>query len=394
MIKLLKKILIALFMVMSMLIGFFWGASSGANFTNITTDDKIDKKIKIIDSFIKSEYLNDYDEKKLIENMFKGYVNGLDDPYSTYFDAEEFKQLNEHTSGSFGGIGIQVHSTEGYIEVVSPIKDTPAFKAGVKTGDKIKAVDDKDVSGKELEVVAKLMRGEPGTKVKITVLRQINSKSEIIDFELVREIINVESVFHTMIEGDIGYVAIYGFQERTAEEFMDAVEDLQKNGAKKMVLDLRGNPGGLLNVVVQIADYLLPSGKIMSINYKSKKEPVVFDSGESLNDIPMVTLINKGSASASEILAGALKDYNRSEIVGVNTFGKGVVQQVFNFPDDGTGMKLTVGEFFTPKGNKIQKVGIAPTIEVNISENVKGIGIEYLKEDKQLQKAIEIIKSK
>lgn len=398
----LKRFLVLLLVIAGTLSGYMYGLSDSANVLKPTheavgvegIDAKITKKLSTILNLIDRDFLNEYDEEALEEGIYKGFVAGLGDKYSVYFDEKEYKILLEHTQGSFGGVGIQVSADRGeFIEVVSPIKGTPADRAGIKTGDKITAINGEIFLSSQMEEAVKVMRGEPGTEVNLSITRLVNGKNENLEFKIVREIINVDSVISEMLEEGIGYIAITGFQERTATEFIEALEELESRGAKKLVLDLRGNPGGLLDVTLEIADYLLGEADIMSVKYKNRP-PYIPKSDKEHNPIPMVTLIDKGSASASEIMAGTLKDNGRSEIIGVTTFGKGVVQQIYDIPEIGkkTGMKLTVGEFFTPKGNKINKVGIAPTIEVILNENVKTIGPSNLKEDTQLQRAIELLK--
>ncbi len=353
------------------------------------------KKLREIKTIVDRDFLNEIDENKTEDGIYKGYVAALGDKYSVYYNAQEYKALNEHNSGEFGGVGLQVNSGKDYIEIIAPIKDTPADRAGIKAGDKVKAINGENFSPDQMEEAVKVMRGEPGTEVTLTILREVSGKTQELDFKLKRELIDVDSVYPKMLENNIGYIYISGFQERTFKDFKKALEDLQAQGAKKLVLDLRNNPGGLLDVTLEMADYLLGKANIMTVKYKTKDEET-FSSDESQNNIPMVVLIDNGSASASEIMAGALQDNNRALLLGQKTYGKGVMQQIYNFGigNDGTGMKLTVAEFFTPNHNKIHGIGVSPDIEVKLNDGVNKIGPENLDKDNQLQEAIKLIESK
>lgn len=360
--------------------------------------DELNDVMKNVESLldkIDSDYLRDVDPEDIETGIYKGVLGALDDPYSVYYDEDEYNSLMEDTAGEFGGIGIQVTaSSSGYIEVVSPIKGTPGERAEIQPGDYITHINGEAFYAEDLDKAVKVMRGEPGEEVSITILRGMGSEQEILDMTIEREIIVVESVHHQLLEGNIGYVLLTGFQENTDEEFVAAVEDLMKQGADRLILDLRNNPGGLLDVTMNIADYLMDEGTVISVSYKdeSKNEELTTEDGKI--DLPMVVLINKGSASASEVLSGALQDNDRAEIIGETSFGKGVIQQIYPIvvDDEVQGMKLTVAEFFTPNGNQIHEKGITPDKEVILSEDVTTIGVENLENDNQLQEAIDLIK--
>lgn len=402
--KIFKGLLYILLLVLVAMIGFFMGTTSkdSSELESITQEDSqgsntskvldagVVKKLRNIKSVIDSKFLYDYEDKQLEEGIYKGYVSSLKDIYTEYYDAEEYKALNEQSGGEFGGVGIEVSgASEQYIEVIAPIKGTPAEKAGIKSGDKIVKIDGKEVFAKDLSEAVKTMRGEPGKEVTLTIQRVVSEKPEVIDFKLVREIIKVQSVHANMLENNIGYIHVTNFQENTAKDFFAALDKLEDDGAKKLILDLRNNPGGLLNVTLMIADRFIAEGKIMSVKYKDGSGDS-YDSNPGSDKIPMVTLINGGSASASEVLSGALKDHKRSEIIGEKSFGKGVVQQVIPL-GDGTGVKVTVSEYFSPNENKIHGVGVEPTIEEKLNEKATHIGPDSLAEDNQLQKAIEVL---
>ncbi len=327
--------------------------------------------------------------------IYKGVMESLKDPYSEYYSEEEFKALNEQTAGEFGGIGVEVTLNEnGLIEIVTPIKGTPGEKADLRTGDIITHIEGEAVNGYSLNQAVTLMRGEPNTDVNITILRGTGKNQEVKDFKITRAIIEVESVHSQMLDNNIGYVLLTGFQERTAKDFKTAVDSLISKGAKSLILDLRNNPGGLLDQTVEIADYLMDESTVISVRYKNDKNNEDIRVKDGKIDIPMVTLINGGSASASEVLSGALQDNKRSLIVGDLSFGKGIIQQIYPINNNGKkeGVKLTVAEFYTPNGNQIHKVGISPDYEVKIPEGVTKIGVENLEDDTQLQKAIELLK--
>jgi len=393
------KIFLSLLLILLVALGSFYlglkNAGSQSSSTNNSTgaidNTKVNDKLKKIKNIIDTKYLNKYDTKNMEEGIYKGFVSSLGDIYSEYYTAEEYKALNEQTEGQFGGVGIEVSAANGqFIEVISPIKGTPAEKAGIRSGDKVIAIDDKEFTSDQMNEAVKVMRGEPGKKVKLTIMREINGKNEKLDFEIVREIIQVESIHSQMLQADIGYIQITTFQKNTDQQFKKAYESLKGQGAKKIVLDLRNNPGGLLDVTINIADYLLPEGSVLNVKYKDKSEES-YPSDKKYETLPMVTLINGGSASASEVLSGALKDFNRSEIVGEKTFGKGVIQQIIDL-QDGSGLKVTIAEFFTPKKNKIHGEGIAPTKEVKLNEKATKLGPEALYQDNQLQEALRLLK--
>ena len=319
--------------------------------------------------------------------LYKGLFDALEDPYSVYYSKDEFNKLNEDNQGEFGGVGIQISAqADDFITVVAPIKGTPAEAAGIQPGDKIIAINDEPYFGTDLEKAVSIMRGEPGTDVDLTIRREKGQGFEDEVFTITREIIKVDSV-HPDTIGDFAYVRLSSFDEHTYEDFKRAVDEAQKT-SPGLVLDLRNNPGGLLSSVVSIADYLLPQGPIVStVDNKGKK--LSEESDEAMVDIPIVVLINQGSASASEILAGALQDYHRATIVGQTSFGKGVVQKIYPLKDGG--YKITVSEYYTALGNEINKKGVKPDVEVELGEETEGIGIDFYDQDSQLQKAVEVL---
>lgn len=343
--------------------------------------DAISETLKNFRTVIDELYIGEIDEQKIMDETIRGYVNGLDDEYSEYMTAKEWEDYMANALGNYVGIGIYMHvNKEGNIEVLEPIKDSPAEAAGLKSGDIIVYVNDESMIGIDSEIVSSKIKGEEGTKVKITVLRD----TEYLDFEIERKSIKVYHVETEMLENKIGYMSLMTFDEGCAEEFESAYNDLKAKGAENIIIDLRNNTGGLVVECLEIADLILPKGatELVTVDSKgnkeyskSKKDPIV--------EGKIVVLINEYSASASEILVAALKENNKAEVVGKTSYGKGVIQSVLEL-NDGSVLKLTVSEYFTPKENKINKIGIDPDydIELDVENEI----------DTQLNKAIEILK--
>lgn len=350
-------------------------------------------KVIVLEKYLRENYLynKDIKDENLEAGLLKGLVAGLADPYSQYLTSDEMKKLSETTTGKFQGIGVIISPDEdGTVTVISPIKGSPADRAGVESGDKILKINGKDFSAEKINEASKEMRGEKGTTVKILLLKKKNLETK--EVEIKREEIKIDSIIKNKI-GDIGYIGITMFDEETGKDFVKALNELTKEGVKGIILDMRGNPGGVVDAAVEIGDAILPKSTFVTL--KDNKGEIVQDYklDDKYNDIKMVVLVNEGSASASEILSGAIRDLDRAKIIGKTTYGKGVVQNVISLPE-GDGLKLTTSEYFTPKGKSINKIGIKPDIEVELPENIKGIGIDYMDTDSQLKKAIEIIKEK
>lgn len=351
-------------------------------------------KVLFVESLIKENYLRDVDDDKLLDGQLKGVVQSLDDPYSQYLTPDEYRSFSEQTSGVFGGIGVIVTpGDDNLITVVSPIEDTPGERAGIKPGDKITKVDGVEYFAENMDEAVKVMKGKPNTKVTLTIMRKDkDGKNEVLDMDITREEIRLVTVKSNIIDDDIGYIRLTSFDELTYEDFSKNLKGLEKSDVKGLIIDLRNNPGGLLNVCADIADELLDKGDIVyTENKRGKRE--YLRSGASHTDLPLVVLVNEGSASASEILAGAIKDHNRGELIGTTTFGKGVVQRIKPL-SDGSAVKLTISEYFTPKGTNIHGIGIEPDVIVELNEDVETIGPENLGGDNQLQKAMEVLRDK
>jgi len=314
-------------------------------------------------SRIKSDYVEGVDDKSLIEDAIRGMLSGLD-PHSAYLNISEFADLKIGTTGQFGGLGIEVSMENGFVKVISPIDDTPAARAGVQASDLIIKLDDKQVKGMTLNEAVKLMRGKPNTDIRLTIVRQNEPKPLVIT--ITREIIRVKSVKNRMLEPGYGYVRITNFQSRTTTDLLKAISDLQKEVTLEgLILDLRNNPGGVLNGAVGVSDAFINDGLIVYTEGRidDSSHRYTATPGDSLNGAPMVVLINGGSASASEIVAGALQDHNRAIIMGTKSFGKGSVQTIQELRN-GSAVKLTTARYFTPNGRSIQARGIIPDISL------------------------------
>jgi len=345
-------------------------------------------KLSYLKKLIDETYLHDIKEKDLNEGIYKGYVEGLGDQYSAYYDKKETKELSESLDGSFSGIGAVMtqDASSGVITITQVYDDSPAKKAGIKAGDILYRVEEKTVTGKDLDKVVSWIKGKKGTKVNLTLLRGTNSDK--IKVTATRDVINVETVKYKVLENQIGYISISEFDSVTGAQFAKALKQLQKKNIEGLVVDLRNNPGGSLSTVCDILDSILPKGLIVYTKDKNgKKEEYTSDEKHRLN-LPMSVLVNGQSASASEIFAGAVQDYGKAEIIGTQTYGKGVVQNLFDLKD-GTCVKLTTSEYFTPKGRNIDGKGITPDVKIEYKYNAKDP-----KADNQLDKAVSVVKDK
>jgi len=315
---------------------------------------------------IKNNYVEPVDDKESLQNAIRGMLSGLD-PHSTYLDLEDFKQLREGTSGEFGGLGIEVTMEDGFVRVVSPIDDTPAAKAGLQAGDLIIRLGETPVKGLLLRDAVDIMRGKPGTDLELTIIREGADKP--LKVSLTRAVIKVRSVRSRTLEPGYGYVRISTFQQRTGESLNEAIETLKKDNdgtLNGLVLDLRNNPGGLLNAAVEVSDSFITKGLIVYTDGRipDSKQKFSAKPRDILKGAPLIVLVNGGSASASEIVAGALQDHHRAVILGSKTFGKGSVQTVMPLTDS-TAVKMTTARYFTPSGRSIQAEGIVPDITID-----------------------------
>jgi carboxyl-terminal processing protease len=321
------------------------------------------RNLSDIFSRIKSDYVEEVEDKVLLENAIKGMLSGLD-PHSTYLNPDEYKELQIGTTGQFGGLGIQVGMEDGFVKVISPIDDTPAYHAGIKSGDLIVRLDEKSVKGMSLNDAVKIMRGKPGTDIKLTIVREGEDKP--LEITVTRDIIKVDSIKSRMLEPGYGYARITNFQSKTPRDLLKAINSLKEeynNELKGLVLDLRNNPGGVLNAAADVSDLFINKGKLVYTEGRIQNSKFEFNAkpGDILNDAPIVVLINGGSASASEIVAGALQDHHRAVVMGSKSFGKGSVQTIQELRSGGA-VKITTARYFTPSGRSIQGEGITPDI--------------------------------
>lgn len=365
------------------------------NYNELTGIAKRYAKQESIMDIAKQNFLYEADESTMLEGALKGTLSALGDPYTQYMTKDEFDALMQDTEGSYEGIGVYITaSDDNRILIVSPIEDTPAEKAGLKTGDKIIRINGTDFSAEQMDEAIKLMKGMPGTDVTLTILRENKDGTKnTSDIVVSREKIRIKTIKPAMLENDIGYIRITTFDMQTAEDFNVAYEDLKKQGIKGLVIDLRYNPGGIIDSTVAITNKFLGEGIITYTKTKAG-EMEYYKSDANKDDIPLVLLVNDGSASASEIMSGAIKDTKRGTLIGTKTFGKGIVQRVQRFGNEGEGIKMTVSEYFTPNGINIHKIGIEPDIVVELPEDAVGYGSEYYDTDNQLQKAVEVINEK
>ena len=362
-----------------------------------TNDDKITEALSNIENLIEKYYLYDIDEQKAIDGAISGYIESLGDEYTEYIPASEMEEYTETIMGNFVGIGIYMvqNTEENVIQVLAPIKESPAEQAGILPGDIIKSVDGVQYTGEQMTEASNNIKGEEGTKVKLEILRG----EETLNFEIERKKINTNPVVAEKIEdtseqleSNIGYLEISSFDEGTAEDFKTKFEQLKSEGITSLIIDLRNNGGGIVDEALAIADYIVPKGKDLLITVdKDGNEEIEKSENDPIIDMPIVVLVNENTASASEILAGALKDLDEATIVGTKTYGKGVIQQVLSLRT-GAGLKVTVEEYYTPNRTQINKVGIEPDEVVELPETVKNPLSVTEEEDTQLQKAIEILK--
>lgn len=375
--------------------GYVVGLNRDLNATNKSEDQAHIEDMHMLKSLLDKNFLFDYDEKDLYEGSLKGMFANLGDPYTQYYSKDEFSKLMETLDGRYKGIGVLVQaSKEGFIKVVQVFDGSPASEAGLKEGDYIIKVEGKEYSADQMEEAVAIMKGEEDTNVKITVRRMEEDGKNFkdIDMEVARRDVKVDTIDESLMEirgKKIGYIHIKSFDDVTGEDFEASYKKLKEAGMQGLVLDLRNNPGGSLDVCLDIADKFLDKGVIVTTEDKNG-EVITEESDEEKDDIPMTVLVNENSASASEILSGALKDRDRAKIIGKKTFGKGIVQKLFPL-DDGSGAKITISEYHTPSGAKINKVGVEPDIEVENTEEGLEISKQNFSKDDQFKKALQVL---
>ncbi len=377
-----KKVIILIFFLQNLFIT--------STFSKNDLYEKIDLFGEVLEN-IRKEYVDDVDQSEIMDSAINGVLQSLD-PYSAYMSPELFKEMQTDTRGEFGGLGIEIGMEAGVVKVISPIDDTPAANAGIKSGDYIVKIGNEQVQGKSLLEAVKLMRGPVGTKIKLTIRRK-NVKKPI-EFEIMRKIIEVKSVNSKILgkEKNLGYIRLKSFNENSDKQFLKSVKKFEQNPKiKGYVLDLRNNPGGLLTQAINITDFFLEDGEIVSTKGRKISETRKFFArkGDEINGKPIVVLINNGSASASEIFAGALKDHKRAIILGENSYGKGSVQSIIPLKNGG-GIRLTISKYYLPSGKSISEVGVIPDIFVEEAGDGFIISTEN---DNQLNYAIKLFNS-
>ena len=362
-------------------------------FNNTAYSENIDKLYQKIDLFsevlekIQKEYVNEIDQADVIDSAINGVLQSLD-PYSAYMSPEIFKEMQTETSGKFGGLGIEISMEAGVVKVISPIDDTPASRAGVKAGDYIVRINGEQVQGKTLFEAVNLMRGTVGTSIEITVRRKGLKKAKI--FKIVREVIEIKSVVSKLINNEVGYLRLRAFNENSSNQLIKEISKLEKNDRPLgYIFDLRNNPGGLLSQAVKISDFFLNDGEIVSTKGRKNKENRKFfaKKGDRIKGKPLIVLINKGSASAAEIVAGALQDQKRAVLLGETTYGKGSVQSIIPLKNKGA-IRLTISKYYLPSGKSISEVGVSP--DIKIEEQDEEFSINTIN-DNQLNYAVKLL---
>ena len=372
------------------LIILFLNINLSYSYSNNELYEKIDLFGEVLEK-IGEDYVDDVDQSKMMDSAINGVLQSLD-PYSAYMSPELFKEMQTDTRGEFGGLGIEIGMESGVVKVISPIDDTPAAKAGIKAGDYIVKIGDDQVQGKSLMEAVKLMRGPIGTSIELTIRRR-NIKRPL-EFKITREIIEIKSVSSEILgeSKNLGYIRLKSFNENSDTQFLDIVKKFEKDSKiKGYILDLRNNPGGLLTQAINITDFFLDDGEIVSTKGRQGSETRKFfeKKGDQIKGKPIIVLINNGSASASEIFAGALKDHKRAIILGENSYGKGSVQSIIPLRNGG-GMRLTISKYYLPSGNSISEVGVTPDIVVE--EKGEDFKINS-KNDNQLNYALKLFNS-
>lgn len=370
-------------------IGFFVKVRTYPDSTRglVTQNQEVLSKLEMLEMYIRGYYLDEIDDDQMEDYLYYGLVAGLGDPYAAYYNEEETQSMLDSSSGNYCGIGavFSQNLMTGVITVTRVYEGCPSYEAGILPEDILYMVEGEEITGQDLTNVVTKIKGEEGTEVTITMLRG----EKTIDFTMKRQMIEVPTIEHEMLEDHVGYILITEFDGVTDEQFKEALAKLESQGMKSLVIDLRNNGGGSVESVCNIADVLLPEGAIVYTEYKGE-EREARNSDKECIEIPMAVIINGASASASEILSGALQDYGVAKIVGTQSYGKGIVQSVLDL-QDGTALKLTTAKYYTPNGNDIHGVGITPDVEIDLPEELKTEVTLSLEEDVQLQKAIEVL---
>lgn len=372
---------------------FFLGRESvtfGNGYGTGVDNGKILNKLSLLEMVTGQLYLNDIDTEKLEDSIYKGFAEGLDDPYAEYYSKKEYNQLMDEDSGEYQGIGVTVmkDTDTDYVEISEVFKDQPAYKAGLKSGDLIMKVNGESVEGLSVNDAVSKIKDKDREDVDLTIYRDGETK----EYTIKKSNVTIDTVSYEMKEGKIGYIEVTQFIENTDEEFAQALTDLQKQGMKSLIIDLRDNGGGLVDTCVNMVSHFVAEDDLIVYTEDKNGEKQEYKSDDTeVIDVPIVLLVNGNTASASEIMTGCLKDYGKAEVVGTTTYGKGIVQSILPLTD-GSAIKFTIAEYFTPKGTSIHKKGITPDVEMEMSEEQQKKAAESEKEDTQLQKALELLK--
>ena len=370
--------------------GIFGGRYVLSNKDHAVNQESV-QKAKTIESLIDKYYLDEIDNDELESYLYKGLMAGLGDPYSTYYTAEEYKELTEDTEGVYRGIGVTMQKdvSTGAVTVVKCFEGAPGAEAGLQPQDQLVKVNGEDITDKELSEVVKMIKTSESDTVTLTILRE--GESDYREVEVTLDTVEAPMVEHEMLDDKIGYITINQFAETTASQYETALEDLNNQGMERLIVDVRDNPGGLLTSVCDVLDSMLPEELLVYTEDKNGKKSEYNATGTDQFDKPMVVLVNGNSASAAEIFSGALQDYKVAKLVGTTTFGKGIVQQIFNL-SDGSAVKMTISKYYTPRGRCIHGTGLEPDVEVDLPDELKNQVSIDKSEDTQLQKAIETVK--
>ena len=371
--------------ILSVIISFFYNPAHSQNLDKLY--EKIDLFSEVLEK-INNEYVDEIDQSEVMDSAINGVLQSLD-PYSAYMNPEIYEEMQTETSGEFGGLGIEVTMEAGVVKIITPIDDTPASRAGVKAGDYIVRINGEQVQGKTLMEAVNLMRGPVNTSIEITIRRKGLKKAKI--FKIKREIIEIKSVASKLIEKEIGYLRLRAFNENSSDQLKKEISKLEKKvNLLGYIFDLRNNPGGLLSQAIQISDFFLDDGEIVSTKGRKNRENRKFfaKKGDKINGKPLIVLINNGSASAAEIVAGALQDQKRAILLGESTFGKGSVQSIIPLKNKGA-IRLTISKYYLPSGKSISEIGVSPDIMVEESEENFVINTDS---DNQLNYAIKLLK--
>jgi len=355
------------------------------------TNEQVTEKLEEIQGLVNEHYLNEVDQTQVEDMLYTGMVVGLGDPYAAYYTEEEYQSLLDSTSGSYCGIGAMFsqHMLTGVITVIKVYEGFPAYEAGMLPGDILYAVEGEPVTGEELTPLVSRIKGEEGTFVHLTMIRE--GEMDYLEMDVERRPIEIPTIEYEMLDDQVGYIAVSEFDVVTSEQYAQALEDLETQGMEGLIVDLRNNGGGVVRAVCEMVDRMVPEGLIVYTEDKYGHRSEARSDKERYFDKPLVVLVNENSASASEIFAGAIKDYEVGTIVGTTTYGKGIVQKGFAL-SDGTAVKLTISKYFTPKGHDIHGVGISPDVEVELAEELRNQVVITKEEDNQLQTAWEVVK--